>query len=47
MFLFFQIKKLTSNHEIVSLVGTLGKTGMHLHASLSDNEGKVILKTHY
>ncbi|XP_071789774.1 uncharacterized protein [Asterias amurensis] len=36
------IKKLATNHEIVSLVGTLAKSGMHLHASLSDNEGKVI-----
>lgn len=28
--------------EIVSLVGTLGQAGMHLHGSFSDKEGKVV-----
>jgi predicted DNA-binding protein with PD1-like motif len=28
--------------EIVSLVGTLGQDGMHLHLSISDNTGKTI-----
>lgn len=28
--------------EIVSLVGTLGHAGMHLHGSFSDKEGKVV-----
>ncbi|XP_038045150.1 uncharacterized protein LOC119719695 isoform X2 [Patiria miniata] len=36
------VVKLTSNHEIVSLVGTVSTAGMHLHASLADEEGKVI-----
>jgi len=28
-------------HEIVSLVGTMGADGMHLHASLADAQGRV------
>ncbi len=28
--------------EIVSLVGTLGQDGVHLHISISDNTGKTI-----
>lgn len=33
--------ELSDRHEIVSLVGTLNDGG-HLHASLSDKEGKVV-----
>ena len=39
--LILQILEVKEKHEIVSLVGTLSDGG-HLHASLSDNEGKVI-----
>lgn len=31
-----------NRYEIVSLIGTLSKDGVHLHISLSDEEGKVI-----
>lgn len=31
-----------NNFEIVSLVGTLAKTGLHLHISIADENGKVI-----
>ncbi len=31
-----------NNYEIVSLVGTLANTGLHLHISLADANGKVI-----
>ncbi|MCY6370810.1 PPC domain-containing DNA-binding protein [Clostridium ganghwense] len=36
------IKDFENNYEIVSLVGTLCKDGVHLHISLSDKDGKVI-----
>lgn len=32
----------TNNYEIVSLHGTVGMTGSHIHISLSDNELKTI-----
>ena len=33
---------LTTEHEIVSLVGTLDSEGAHIHGSFSDRTGKVI-----
>ncbi|MCY6484688.1 DNA-binding protein [Clostridium aestuarii] len=36
------IKDFEKNYEIVSLVGTLCKDGIHLHISLSDEKGNVI-----
>lgn len=35
-------RELFENHEIVSLVGTLGPDGGHLHVSLSDGTGAVV-----
>jgi predicted DNA-binding protein with PD1-like motif len=32
----------TDKFEIVSLVGTLGQDGVHLHISISDSDGKTI-----
>ena len=34
--------ELNDTHEIVSLVGTLSDGSGHLHASLSDAQGKVV-----
>lgn len=36
------VMKLDTNHEIVSLVGTVSGGSGHLHISLSDCEGKVL-----
>lgn len=33
--------RLEEKHEIVSMVGTLAKSGLHLHLSVSDMEGRV------
>ena len=35
------IKKIRENLEIISLQGTLGREGVHLHISLSDIDGQV------
>lgn len=35
------IKKIQENLEIISLQGTLGREGVHLHISLSDIDGQV------
>lgn len=40
-YVFLQIIEVKGRHEIVSLVGTLADEG-HLHASLSDKDGKVV-----
>jgi len=36
------VKEFTGNHEVLSLVGTLGPDGAHLHTSLSDSSGAVV-----
>lgn len=35
------LKKIEENLEIISLQGTLGREGLHLHISLSDIDGQV------
>jgi predicted DNA-binding protein with PD1-like motif len=37
-----QIRQLHNNNEILSLVGTLGPDGAHLHIALSDPDGAVV-----
>ena len=36
------VRAFAGNREVLSLVGTLGPDGAHLHASLSDGEGAVV-----
>jgi len=37
-----QVREWNERFEIVSLVGTVGNSGFHLHVSLADEEGRVI-----
>ncbi len=36
------IRTVTQNYEIVSLVGTIGPHGSHLHLAIADKEGDVV-----
>ena len=37
-----EVREFNKGFEIVSLVGTISKDGMHLHLSISDKEGNVV-----